>query len=171
MRRSLFNVAVVVAALLAGSAWGYQNGPAKRSTYKDADYGFTIDAPRFPGSGSKGATVFMSAGPSDGKFAPNVNVLVEHAKTTAEIHLDDSVAQIEKAGLKINERKTRKVSGRDAVEIDYEGTLNGIKDLRFLSLSVIEKDRIIIVTCTAPIATFDAVEAECRACLDSLKFD
>lgn len=50
MRRSLSQVAVVIAALLAGSAWGFQKGTETRSAYRDTVHGFTIEIPKFPGS-------------------------------------------------------------------------------------------------------------------------
>jgi hypothetical protein len=172
MYRSLSQVAVVVAALLAGSAWGFQKSAETRSTYKDTVHGFTIDLPKFPGSGPKvPGMVFTATGPAHGKFAPNVNVMIQDTATTVKEFVDLSVGQMKQLGLKIHSQKMMKVAGRDAVEFDYQGSVNGAQDLRFLSLSVIEKDRVVLVTCTSLPDAFDEGEAEYRACLKSLRLD
>ena len=171
MRRSFSQIAVVVVALLAGSAWGFQKGIEKRSTYKDMVHGFTIEVPNFPGAGSKvPGLVFTAAGPPIGKFAPNVNVMIQPA-TTVKGFVELSVGQIKQSGMKLNGQKMRKVAGREAVELDYQGSVNGSQELRFLSLTVIDKDRTVLVTCTVPPDAFAEGEAEFRACLDSLNLD
>jgi hypothetical protein len=144
MRRSLSQVAVVVAALLAGSAWGFQKGAETRSIYKDTTHGFTIETPRFPGSGRKvPGLVFSASGPPVGKFAPNVNVMIQDTSITRKGFVDLTVEQLKQLGMKLNSQRMLKVAGRDAVEFDYQGAINGL-DLRFLALAVIEKDRVIL---------------------------
>ncbi len=172
MSRAFPKVAVAAAVFLAGSAWGFQKGSEKRSTFKDNVHGFSIDMPRFPGSGPKApGVVLIASGPASGKFAPNVNVMVQATRTTVKAYSERSVAQMKQLGMKVNSQKTRKVSGRDALELDYEGSINGSPNLRFLSLSVIDKDRVIVVTCTVSPDDFADGEAEYRACIDSLKLD
>jgi hypothetical protein len=172
MHRSLSQFAVVVAALLAGSAWGFQKGAETRSTYKDTVHGFTIEIPKFPGSGRKvPGVVFTATGPPVGKFAPNINIVIQDTATTTKGFIDQTVEQFKQLGMELHGRKILKVAGRDAVEFDYQGSFNGGEDLRFLALAVIEKDRVVLVTCTAPAAAFDASEADYRACLKSLKLD
>lgn len=171
MNRSLFQVAVVLAALLAGSAWGFQKGAETRSSYNDTVHGFTIDLPKFPGSGPKvSGMVFTATGPVRDKFAPNVNVVIQATATTVKEHVDLSVGQIKQLGMKLHGQELRKVAGRDAAILDYQGSINGGQELRFLSLSVIEKDRVVLVTCTTPTDAFAQVEAEYRACFESLQF-
>lgn len=172
MRRSLSQVAVVIAALLAGSAWGFQKGTETRSAYRDTVHGFTIEIPKFPGSGRKvPGVVFTATGPPVGKFAPNVNIVIQDTATTTKDFIDQTVGQLKQLKMKLHGQKMLKVAGRDAIEFDYQGSFNGGEDLRFLALAVIEKDRVVLATCTAPAAAFNTSEAEYRACLKSLKLD
>ncbi|MHB1562370.1 MAG: hypothetical protein ACYC61_33435 [Isosphaeraceae bacterium] len=172
MTRTFPRIALVTAVFLAGSAWGFQKGSEKRSTFRDNIHGFSIELPKFPGSAPNAqGVVLIASGPSTGKFSPNVNVMVQGVKTTARAYTDLSLGQMKQLGMKIHSQKTKKVSGRDAIELDYEGSVNGSPDLRFLSLSMIDKDRVIVVTCTVPPDDFAAGEAEYRACIDSLKLD
>ena len=64
--------------------------------------------------------------------------------------------------MELHGQKLRKVAGRDAVVLDYQGSINGGQELRFLSLAVIEKDRVVLVTCTTPPDAFAQGEAEYR---------
>jgi hypothetical protein len=161
--------ATIALLLLAGTAWAFQKA-VKRSTFIDETYGFSIEAPKFPGAGPKtpGTPLILSGPPADG-FAPNVNVTIQATSTTAKAFRDLSVGQLKQLNIRLNSERQLKVSGRDAVELDYEGVLGGNRTLRFLSLSVIEKDRVILVTCTSTPEAFEGVEAEFRACLKSFK--
>ncbi len=157
--------------LLASSAFAVQK-VVKRSTFVDTNYGFSLEAPRFPDAGptTAGIALVFSGPPKDG-FAPNVNVSVQATATTAKAYRELSFAQLDQLKLKRNSDRNLKVSGRDAIEVDYEGTIGGSKPLRFLALAVIDKDRVIQITCTALPEAFPAVEAEFRACLQSFKLD
>jgi hypothetical protein len=155
--------------LLAGTAWAFQKA-VKRSTFVDTTYGFTIDTPKFPGTKpTTPGTVLIVTGPADDGFTPNMNVTIQATSTTAKAYRDLSVGQFKSLKLKLNSERQLKVSGRDAVELDYEGALGGTKILRFLSMAVIDKDRVILITCTTAPEGFAAVEAEFRASLKSFK--
>ncbi|MHC5537680.1 hypothetical protein ACYOEI_05550 [Singulisphaera rosea] len=172
MYRSFLQVSVVVAALFAGSAWGFQKGAETRSSYKDTVHGFMIDLPNFPGAGPKTpGMVFTAAGPVQDKFAPNVNVVIQATSTKVKDFVDLSIGQFKQLGMKLHSQTLLKVAGHEAVILDYQGSINGGRELRFLSLSVIEKERVVLVTCTTTPDAFAQGEAEFRACLDSLKFD
>ena len=164
---------VALAVVFTGTAWAYQQPNPKRSSYVDEVYGFSLDAPRFPGADGKKAGVAISlAGPPTNGFASNINVTIQPIATTLQAFTDLSLAQFKQLNLKVNSQKTYKISGKDALEFDYEGTLNvmnNTKKLRFLVVSVIEKDRVLILTCTALPEEFAKAEPEFRACLDSFK--
>ena len=62
MLKATFQVLLVV-AVLAGSAVAMQKF-VKRSTYVDANYGFSLETPRFPGATrTTPGTVFFAVGP------------------------------------------------------------------------------------------------------------
>jgi hypothetical protein len=97
-----------------------------------------------------------------------VNVNIQPIVTTRQGYLELSLDQIRQAGFKVNSNRDVTVSGKDALRFDYEGKL-GDRELRFLALAVIEKDRVILVTCTALKRSFEAIEPEFTACLDSFR--
>jgi hypothetical protein len=164
-------VSVVSLSFFLGTAWAVQKA-VKRSKFVDETYGYSIELPKFPGANpNSNATAFIVTGPPANGFAPNVNVTIQGISTTLKAYRDLSVAQFDQLGLKVNSEKERKVSGREAIEFDYEGKLpQADKAFRFLALAVVEKERIVLVTCTATPQTFPAVEAEFHACIDSMKF-
>ncbi len=158
---------VICGLVVTGSAWAYQKGVV-RSHYTDEAIGYALDTPKFPGLGeTPGGTVVFTAPPEAG-FASNVNVVVQPMTTTRKAYRDLTDGGIKKLSMKINEDKDATVSERDAIRFDYEGKMNG-KDLHFLSLAVIEKDRVILFTCTATAVAFPKVASEFRACLDSVR--
>jgi hypothetical protein len=161
--------AAIAILLLAGTAWAFQKG-VKRSTFVDTTYGYTIDTPKFPGAKpTTPGTVLIVTGPADDGFAPNVNVTIQATSTTAKAYRDLSVGQLEQLKLKIHSERQLKVSGLDAIELDYEGAIQGARPLRFLSMAVIDKDRVILITCTSTPEGFAALESEFRASLKSFK--
>lgn len=162
---------VAIAALVAASsAAAYQGGAAKRAAYADDVYGFSIDAPRYPGAApTTGGVVFIAYGPDKGGFAPNLNVSVQPTATTLKDYDELSTGQFKRIGLKLNARRERKVSGWDAVEYDYEGELRPGQKLRFLSLAVVQPDRVVLATHTIPADAFPGMEAEFRASLASFR--
>jgi hypothetical protein len=60
------------------------------------------------------------------------------------------------------------VDGHDAFLLESHGHLAG-KDLHFLALYVIEKDRVIQVTCTAPADKYEMASSQFKAALGSVK--
>ena len=159
----------LVLILLVGSAWAWQKS-VKRSKFVDEGYGFTIETPKFPGvdSTTAGTALIVAAPPSNG-FAANMNIAIQPTKTTAKAYRDLSVGELEKFKLKLNSERQMKVSGLDAVVIDYQGSIQGQKPLHFLSMAVIDKDRVLLVTYTASVEGFEALEPEFRASMESFK--
>jgi hypothetical protein len=139
------------------------------SSYTDGVHGFSIRPPEFPidPQGINVTPVMFFAAPENG-FSSNVNVGVQKVSMTADAYYDLSIKQFKTAGLTVNSDSRTKVSGKDAIRLDYEGTLQG-RELRWLALAVVEKERVILVTATSPKASFEKYEKQFRACLDSFK--
>ena len=155
--------------VLTGGLFAAQEPAPPQSNYTDSTYGFAIDAPAFPkaGPGQPGVPVIMSGPAADG-FASNVNVNIQQVATTRKEYLEQSLDQMRQVGLKVHSTSDVTVSGRDAIRLDYEGTISG-RELHFLALAVIEKDRVVLVTCTALAKAFKEVEPAFRASLDSFR--
>lgn len=158
-------------ATVAGAAFGatVKLAAAPRSTYTDTMYGFTIQAPKFPkaAAGRNAAPVIFNA-PAEDSFASNVNVMVQSVKTTRKEFQELTNEQFRQLGMTIHSEKVRKVSGKEAIEWDYEKEVQGTA-LRFLQLAVIDSDKVILATCTARADKFEKYAPEFRASLGSLK--
>jgi hypothetical protein len=141
----------------------------KPSAYTDGLYGFSLNAPGFPGAG-EGQTalraLFFAA--AEKGFADNVNVGVQGTDMTLEQYVELSAGQFKQAGFKVNSQARKKVSGREAVAWDYEGRQGG-RELRWLALAVADKSRVFLVTCTASKETFERRRMGFEACLESFK--
>lgn len=139
------------------------------SRYQDARYGYSIEAPVFPEIPA-GSTVVpvLFTGPSDEGFAPSVNVMIQKTAITLDEYVKLSKVQFDEAGLKVRSETRRKVSGREAVFWEYEGTLND-RELRWLSLAVVDTDRVYLITATLLSRQFASLEKQMNACLESLK--
>lgn len=140
-----------------------------RSTYTDASYGFTIRAPAFPKAPKgTGAMVVTMMAPPENMFASNVNVMVQNVSMKREAYRDLSRGQFKAMGYNVHTERELEVSGRDAVLWDYEGKVGG-RELRWLTLAVMDKERVCLVTCTGLKDGFEKYEKEFRACLDSFR--
>ena len=161
---------VMIPALLASVAlFARATAPAAPSTYKDGLYGFTIQAPGFPDApAGSGAVPVMFLGPGEDGFSSNVNVGVQKTATTADAYAALSRKQFEAAGFKVNSETKARVSGKDAVLWDYEGKAQG-RELRWLAMAVVDRDRVFLITGTATRDGFGKIEKEFRACLESFR--
>jgi hypothetical protein len=167
--RKLVGLSLLVLVSLSG-VLAAQHTAATRSAYMDVNYGFALFAPRFPKATNQNVTPLILTGPGEAGFSSNVNVTIQPlpATTTRKAYHDQSLNEFRQAGLKVNSDRDVTVSGKDAIRFDYEGQVGG-KNLHFLSLAVIDKDRVILVTCTATPEAFPAIEPEFSACLDSFR--
>lgn len=160
---------VMAGLLFLGTVMAAPGDAPRRSVYSDANYGFSLESPAFARAG-QGQTVvpLILTGPNVNGFASNVNVVVSSISTTRKGYRDLTLAGMKKLDMKIKEDRDVTVSGRDAIRYEYEGTSEG-KDVHFLALAVIDKDRVVLVTCTALASEFKTMEPEFRACLDSFQ--
>jgi len=159
-----------VVVLLAAAAGVLLGAAARRTaTYADPYFGFTLAAPAFPGGDSVPAVIpVMMFGPSQGGFSSNVNVTVQRRKTTRDAYHTQMLAEFKAAGLTLNATRNVTVSGKDAIQMDYQGTMGG-RALRWLVLAVIDTDRVLLVTCTCPQERFAEHKAAFEACLASFR--
>lgn len=161
-------VAIVVLASLT-VLLGAEGPEHKASTYTDALYGFTIQAPQFPkAAAGTGVVPVMMYAPAESGFAANVNVMVQRVATTRKEYRETSRAQFEGMGLRQNPDSDVTVSGRKAIIFDYEGNMGG-QELRWLALAVVDNEQVLLVTCTARKDSFAKYEKEFRACIDSFR--
>ena len=162
--------ALAVVVLVAFTVWlGAEEPQRTVSTYSDALYGFTIQAPRFPNgpAGSHVVPVVLRA-PTEGAFSANVNVMVQHVAMTRLAYREATLTGFNQMGWKAISESDLTVSGRDAMLIEYEGSMGG-QAFRWLALAVLDKERVFLVTCTATKDTFAKYEKEFRTCLDSFR--
>ncbi len=146
-----------------------QQATKARPTYVDPVRGFSIESPRFPQPAAVPLlTPVMFFAPAENGFASNVNVTIQPKKSTLKAYRDETLAYLKEQGIKVRAQHEVTVAGREALELDYDGESQG-KSMRFLQLAVFDLDRVLLVTCTAPSATFGKYEPEFRASLASLK--
>jgi len=153
---------VAVIAVVASSA-----SADTKPELRDATYGYAVSPPQFAllrsGMAAARLTVFA---PPEGGFSSNMGVLVQEMRTTREEYIAISDKGFGTAGFKVRSSAKREVSGAPAVVFDYEGQSGG-RALRFLSLAVILKERVLLVTYTAEASKFPGLEAEFKRSLDS----
>ena len=142
-----------------------------RSDAPGAARGFSLTAPAFPApAGGEPAARFIPLGPGTDGFAPNANVVVQANDAPLDAYIEVSVEQFGEAGFRLNGMIRTRVSGRDAVQFDYEGIRQGAA-FRWLALAVADAGRVVLVTCTARREDFERHEAGMRACLESFRLE
>jgi hypothetical protein len=145
--------------------------PADTSTrgdYTSESYGFRFRPPAFPKvqSGMAMSAIFFA--PPEANFSANVNVTVQSGSITLDEHRKAALAELKKASFTVIAESPLTVSGKPAYQIEYEGILQNRK-MRWLALGVLEKDRVILLTCIALKENFELYEKEFRACLASFR--
>lgn len=164
-------IAVASAAWLIAGCDDSTNGPPRMgSIYRDATYGFSIEpleppAPKTQAVAIQTQRLIMLLPPEKG-FSSNINVMILPQETTRDAYIDVSKKELEALSATLLAEESLTVTGRDAVLLEYEMELSG-RELHFLALSVIETDRVLLITCTAPKATFAKYEANFRKSLKS----
>lgn len=177
MNASIVGVAVgsfALGSLLtlgAGDLLARNPAAAKPSAYTDGRYNFTITPPAYP----KGEpnTAGMSASffaPGKKGFASNLGITIQNVAMSAKDYAELSTGQFKEAGFKVLSQTDRKVSGRDAVLWEYEAK-TATHELSFYGLAVCDKERVFLITATAPKADWETLGPEFKAALDSFKLE
>lgn len=166
MRLSL---SIILALLIAVTVSGEDRAaaPPAASAYQDNAYHFSLEEPDFGLAGGSVVPV-MFCGPAKNGFSPNVNVLIQLEKSSPQQYLQTTLKELAQLHGKINSQKKMQVSGREALLMDYQGTMSG-RDLHFLALAVFTDTRVYLVTCTATANDFTNRAAEFHKCLDSFQ--
>ncbi len=142
-----------------------------RSDAPGAARGFSLTAPAFPApAGGDPTARVIPLGPGTDGFAPNANIVVQANDVSLDAYIEASVEQFGATGFRLNGMVRTKVSGRDAVQFDYEGIRQGTA-FRWLALAVADAGRVILATCTARREDFGRHEAGMRACLESFRVE
>ena len=115
------------------------------NAFSDATYGFSMIAPSFAEDKQDRTVIAIFQAPPEDGFSANVTVNVR------------SLVEM-------------RVSGKDAELLDYDATMAG-RRLRFLQLLVVADARVYVVTCTAPLDSFQKYEAQFRKCIESFRLD
>jgi hypothetical protein len=144
-------------------------GTASAAELRDAKFGYSVTPPEFPGprAGDVFTRLNVLAVPDAG-FASNMGVMVQEVAITRDQFVSQTKAQFVDAGMKLRSSSNRTVSGRPAVVFDYEGPVRE-RPLRFLQLAVFLPERVLLLTYTAPAATFGRYEAEFKRSLETFK--
>ena len=164
-------VSGAVVALTATSGFAGPARAAKPSQYTNAVYGYSIVPPAFAKAEKDGAAQTVSFfAPARKGFATNLGIIVQMVKMTLDEYCDLSTGQFKQAGLKIVSETRKKVSGKNAVLWEYEGTLQQ-GELKWIALAVIDTDRVFLITGTTTPAEYAQVEKELRASLDTFAIE
>jgi len=169
MRYLITGFACVLATLTVVSAGQERAAPA--GVYRDTTYGFSMNTPRFPavasGKQSLVATFFSR---SDGEPAADVKIIVHGEGIPLAEFLAFTEQEIHRNGGTMGPTSLGPVSGRDAAIFEFD-IMETHKPLRCLGLAVADKDRVYLITGTAPKASFDRYEPVFREALESFKLD
>lgn len=156
--------------LCAAAVLAAPSAPAA-SKFTDGRYGFSVVPPSFDGIPAGQSVVSaMFFAPAKGGFASNVNVMVQNVVLTADQYAELSRKQFAAAKFTVTSEERAKVSGRDALRYVYEGKQQG-HDLKFMALAVVGKERVYLLTCTAPKRDFAGLEKRFKECLDSFALE
>ena len=162
-------VAGALAAAAAADAFPRPARTAGASRYTNGTYNFSLTPPDFAKADKDVThTVATFFAPAQAGFANNLGVLVQNIKTTADEYIELSQGDFKKLGLKVAVQKKLKVSGRDAVYWEYEGVQQR-QPLKWMSLAVVDTERVYLLTGTAPASTYDGVAKEFQASIDSFR--
>ena len=144
-------------------------GAASAQELRDAKFGYSVTPPEFPDP--RAGDVFMRLNvlsPPDTGFASNMGLMVQEVAISRDQWVAQTKAQFVEAGVKLHSSSNRTVSGQPAVVMDYEGVLTE-RRLRFLQLAVILPERVLLLTYTAPAATYGRYEKEFKRSLETFK--
>jgi hypothetical protein len=167
MRRALQIAALGLICFSLPSAAG--KSPAQRSSYADGIHGFSMSAPRFPGSArGMNALPVIFNGPAENGFANNVHVMIQPMSMTRKAYRDLSLRQFAQAGSTLISEKNLTVSGRPALLLDFTSESQG-RPMRHLALAVIDTHRVFLITGTELKESFKRDAPAFRACLLSFK--
>ena len=109
-------------------------------------------------------------GPSDRDgFANNISIAVQEGLISRDLYLGQTLSQLVSMGFTPKGHRFVETSGREGILFEFSGNLLG-RPLRYLSLALIDLERVIILTATIPENEFDKVKGEYETYLKSITF-
>jgi hypothetical protein len=144
---------------------------AEPARYFDPTYRISMAVPAFPVAQER-AVIATFQGPSEDGFSSNVTLVEDPGATTRERYIQAFKDQIKETNPRFSMRdpENLQVSGKNAAILEYEFSEGG-RRLHFLQLAVFAEDRVHILTCTAPAATFTNYEGAFRKCVESFRLE
>jgi hypothetical protein len=143
--------------------------PKKETTakYTNSDFGISMSVPKHDIKEHEDSTVALFYVSIEGVHVGNVNLGIHTFKTTREQCLRDALTAIASQGQTVNSKQLLEVNGHDAFIIDSQGHLEE-QDFRFLALTVVDTDRVLVVTCAAPLDKFEMARPQFMAVINSV---
>lgn len=130
------------------------------ATFVDPVHRFSVEVPALGRPDAAPAVGrLVVAGPMIDGFATNCNVQVQYPRMEHAEFIELSLQQFSAAGFPVVANEAVEVSGLPAARMEYRGSLDG-QALRFLALVVTDAERVVMLTCAAPEARFEAERAE-----------
>ena len=129
-------------------------------------HGFSIAPLEGQAAGATSLLLTMSL-PASGGFAPNVNVLTQHAPGSIDDYIAAGQRGIEQSGFKIV--KVNKLDDH-TVTFEYTGNMQG-RPLHWYSKASQKGAEVLLATATTTEQGWAADSAQLRACVDSLQRD
>jgi hypothetical protein len=139
----------------------------------DRTYGFSFSKPRFTPSDEKdaAAVVVTLAGPADGTFAPNLNLIVQNVETTLDDFAQLQLQQLKSIGWELIDQSRREIGGTPALRTHARGSLQGL-EVEFLAVTIIrDGKKAFVLTCTATRDQFPTYAKEFERVSSSLAFE
>lgn len=159
---------LVSLAIFAAFAAGF-TVQKSRSMYRNDELGIAFRDPQFfdnlkPGFGM----VATFSAPAENNFAANVNIIRQPAQNR-----DDFMAvnkrSVEAMGFEVIDNKAVDINDHEAVETIYTGQMGSLK-MKFLSVAIIDRNAVYLITGTATEDSFDKYERNFRRVIDSFQF-
>jgi hypothetical protein len=130
--------------------------------YVDRGLGFSFSKPHFPVSDEKNLSIvpITLAGPPQGGFAPNVNVVVQNIETTLEDFKRTQAGELSSLGWEVVEHSIAPIAGKPSLRTRARGSVQGF-EIEFLAVAIMrEGKKAFVLTCTATKTQYPAYEAE-----------
>jgi hypothetical protein len=161
---------IIGGLLLIGiGAWGGVQATAKKATFIDAPYGYTLDIPQ-PSSAGTGPimarAVFFQ--PAEDKFAGNISVAILNQSATRKEFAESNEKDIKSNGATLISSTAGTISGHDAQFIEWQSEQNGQK-MHNLFVGIITPNKIYMLTYVNLDKNYKRYEAEVRASMKSFR--
>ena len=135
--------------------------------YTNNYHGFSIVPPAFEGECQEAQSLLsIFYGPIGTDGVPSsVSIVVQRCCTTRDKYSIQSDQQFRRAGIRVDTQRDLSVSGRDAILCEYNMNVSN-REMKCVSLAVIDQERVILVTASAGKADFGRLRDQYIASLE-----